>query len=738
MKKIFSMIAVFSALLTAFSCGHEEQPAPKEEAVPQLQGIQVMPRTNYLVIGDTAALEVQYAPETAKPGTVVWSSLDENIATVSADGVVTAKSTGVVLVMAEVDGKVSSSVVNVVGERVPATAIVLSKTEASIIAGRSTQIKAHLEPENTTDKLDIRWSSSDEQIATVNYGVVKGAAMGEVNITATQGDLSAVCKVSVGDKIKLQDRSSSWTFAYKSSWQKDWWGSITGALVEITLESCDAALHYFQIVDADKPVDIEAVAVNVDMQVEEYQDAGRDPSSLFSKNVPETKSTTSMGEKYAYVLGYDEEFGFTGEYAIYQFTAAEPDPVHATGIQFTAGWYDDPIEEITLAEGKTLSMFSAVLLPEDCTDTGSISFKSSDESIVTLSPYYDRYYTVRAGAPGETTIVATFNDLEASIRVTVTGSNVPSTDIQLTPASATVEAGKTVVLTATLLPANHTDNPTLSWESDNEAVATVSGGVVTGVSEGSAKITVRAGNLSASSDVTVTAAVERPEGKVVSMGDNYFPVNWPANLATLDEVTMEGWVYGNSFLSGGNDNLHVMMGVEGIFQIRFSRNSPELIYGTTKRENSNEYNEGKVSCSNTLDDQKWYHLAATYENGGDVILYIDGEPVGSAKANDHGIDMNGVGAGWGNLPEWIFFIGVGCQTERDFDGSLAHLRVWKSVRTAEQIKADMRNASVSGSDLIGYWKFDEGSGNIVQDYSGAGRHITAKNTLVWIDGTMPF
>lgn len=858
MKKIFSIFAVVSALMTAFSCGPEEQPSqPKEEAVPSLQGIQVMPRTNYLVIGDTVTLEVQYAPETAQPGTVAWSSLDGQIATVSSDGVVTAHAPGVVLVLAEVDGKVSSTVINVVGERVPATGIVLSKTEASIIAGRSTQIKATLEPENTTDKLDITWTSSNENVATVSYGAVLGLSMGEVTVTASQGGLKAVCTVSVGDKIKLQDRSDAWTFSHKASWQKDWWGSITGSVVDVTLEECDAALHYFQIVDADTPVDIEAVAANVDMQVEEYQDAGRDPSSLFSKNVPESKSTTSMGEKYAYVLGYDEEFGFTGEYALYPFTAAEPDPVHATGIRFTSGWNDDTIESINLVEGKSLSMFSAVLLPDDCTDTGSISFKSSDESVVTLSPYYDRYYTVRAVGAGETFIVAKFNDIEASIPVTVTSNNVNinfkdrsadwsltaresdngwytctvtllacddpyhliysesgtqdgfdikksynacmddmgdylsyyvsnripeetslwdsgkirvivfgfdaqynctgnyavkfidtdnlgggdilADEIRLTPSSATVEAGSTVTLTATLLPENHTDNPVLSWESDDESVATVSGGVVTGVAPGSATVTVRAGDLSAQCAVTVTAASVNPEGKIVSMGDNYFSVDWPSDLETLDEVTMEGWVYGDSFMTGGNDNLHVMMGVEGIFQIRFERNKPEVIFGTSRKDNG-EYNEGKVTCSTTLDDKRWYHLAATYKNGGDVILYIDGEKAGSATASDHGIDMNGVGAGWagGGLADWHFFIGVGCQTPRDFDGSMAHLRVWKSVRTEAQIKAAMKSSSVSGSDLIGWWKFDEGAGDTVKDHSGAGRDITANSTLKWIDGTRPF
>ena len=770
MKRIFSIIAVVSALMTAFSCGQEEQPSqPKEEeAVPSLQGIQIMPRTNYLVIGDTAELEVLLSPETARPGTVTWSSLDEKIATVSSEGVVTAKGPGVVLVLAEADGKVSSTVVNVVGERVPATGIVLSKTEASIIAGRSTQIKAVLEPENTTDKLDITWTSSNENVATVSYGAVLGLSMGEVTVTASQGNLQAVCKVSVGDKIKLQDRSNAWTFSHKASWQKDWWGTITGAIVDVTLEECDAALHYFQIVDADASVDIEAVAANVDMLVEEYQDAGRDPSSLFSRNVPETKSITTMGEKYAYVLGYDEEFGFTGEYALYPFTAAEPDPVHATGIQFTSGWNDDPIEEVNLAEGRTLNYFSARLLPDDCTDTGDIHFESSDESVVAIEPFYSKYYTLRAVGAGQTVIVAKFNDIEATIPVTVTGNNVTFKDRS---ADWKIVAGKNedggwYPYYATL---QNCDDPyhliyVESGTKDGFDIKSVYNSIMASYGdylqwyvsdeipdtepaydEGDFRVVVLGfdwaydftGNYAVK--FVDTDKLDQPQGRLVSMGDNYFSVDWPSDLATLDEVTMEGWVYGDSFMTGGNDNLHVMMGVEGIFQIRFERNKPEVVFGKAKKDNG-EYEEGKVTCSNTLDDQEWYHVAATYKNGGDVTLYINGEKVGSSKADNHGVDMNGVGAGWagGGLADWHFFIGVGCQTPRDFDGSLYHLRVWKSVRTAAQIQADMKSDSVSGSDLIGWWKFDEGEGDTVKDYSGAGRDITANSTLKWIDGTLPF
>ena len=77
----------------------------------------------------------------------------------------------------------------------------------------------------------------------------------------------------------------------------------------------------------------------------------------------------------------------------------------------------------------------------------------------------------------------------------------------MTPATASVKVGATAALTATVSPEDATDK-TVSYASSNTSVTTVSpSGVVTGVSAGSATITVTThdGGKSATSSVTVTA-----------------------------------------------------------------------------------------------------------------------------------------------------------------------------------------------------------------------------------------
>ena len=93
--------------------------------------------------------------------------------------------------------------------------------------------------------------------------------------------------------------------------------------------------------------------------------------------------------------------------------------------------------------------------------------------------------------------------------VTVTG-------LTITPEEgARIETGKTVQITAKVIPSDAT-NKDVSWESSNTAVATVtSGGLVRGVSEGSAVITATAVNSSYSKSCTVTVT---EAGKVAVTG----------------------------------------------------------------------------------------------------------------------------------------------------------------------------------------------------------------------------
>ena len=68
-------------------------------------------------------------------------------------------------------------------------------------AGGSAVLSATVEPKDTTQ--ETVWTSSDESVATVLRGRVTGVKAGKATITATAGDQSASCEVTVTAPPKL-------------------------------------------------------------------------------------------------------------------------------------------------------------------------------------------------------------------------------------------------------------------------------------------------------------------------------------------------------------------------------------------------------------------------------------------------------------------------------------------------------------------------------------------------------
>ena len=123
----------------------------------------------------------------------------------------------------------------------------------------------------------------------------------------------------------------------------------------------------------------------------------------------------------------------------------------------------------------------------------TVEWSTSDAAVATVSEG-----VVTAVAAGSATITAKAGSFTASCEVTV---KAKVTGVSLDPTSAEIIVGETKTLTATIEPAEA--EATVEWSSSNEAVATVSDGVVTAVAVGSATITAKAGDVSATCEVTV-------------------------------------------------------------------------------------------------------------------------------------------------------------------------------------------------------------------------------------------
>ena len=152
----------------------------------------------------------------------------------------------------------------------------------------------------------------------------------------------------------------------------------------------------------------------------------------------------------------------------------------------------------------------------------SIAFANAEESLragetLTLSPtVMPSNATTKALAwTSDNEEVATATDgsgVSASCKVTVTPGVVKATSITMSQTEATVEAGHSLTLTATVMPHDVT-NPAVVWRTSSREIATVKDGVVTTLKAGSVTITaetVDGTNLKAYCTLTVTkpAAVD--------------------------------------------------------------------------------------------------------------------------------------------------------------------------------------------------------------------------------------
>ena len=79
--------------------------------------------------------------------------------------------------------------------------IVLSRSNLELSIGQSFSLAYVVAPDNATNK-NVTWSSSNEEIATVDNGVIQAIKAGEcdIKITAEDGNVSATCHVKVKDK----------------------------------------------------------------------------------------------------------------------------------------------------------------------------------------------------------------------------------------------------------------------------------------------------------------------------------------------------------------------------------------------------------------------------------------------------------------------------------------------------------------------------------------------------------
>ena len=163
-------------------------------------------------------------------------------------------------------------------------------------------------------------------------------------------------------------------------------------------------------------------------------------------------------------------------------------PVAVSGITLSS-------PELTLIVGEEATL-TATVLPEDASDK-SVQWTSSNEAVAKVLDG-----VVSARSAGSATIIAKAGGQSATCKVTVSEKYIAVESIELDRLELQLEEGESATLSAAVKPDNATDK-TVGWSSSDPAVASVQNGLVTALKAGTAIITARAGDKTATCSVTV-------------------------------------------------------------------------------------------------------------------------------------------------------------------------------------------------------------------------------------------
>ena len=470
LMRLRTLLLVSTALLLAVTCDkkkEEPEPQPQPPVTPKIE----IPSESQAVFSQGISIQAgtQAQSQTVKfTATAAWSA---DVADTKASSWLSVQPTSgsagavtmTVTAQPNTTDKARSSTVTIqcgtvkqsftviqdaaVPQTVAVESVTLNKTELTLEPSGTETLTATVAPENATDKT-VTWSTSNAEIATVADGKVTAVKEGEAVITAKAGEKQATCKVTVKKATVAVE-------------------SVTLNKTELTLEP-DGTETLIATIKPDNATDKTVTWSTSNAEIANVADG-----KVTAVKEGEAIITAKAGEKQATCK-----------------VTVKKGVVAVTSVTLNK-------DKLDLKKGEDETLVATVA-PDDATDK-TVTWSSSDATIASV----DQTGKVTAVKSGKATITAAAGEKSATCSVTVT---TPVQSVSLDRTSVTLEVGQMTTLFATVSP-NDADEKTVTWTSSNVAVASIAGGVVTAMSEGTAVIKASVGGKEASCTVTVQKAV---------------------------------------------------------------------------------------------------------------------------------------------------------------------------------------------------------------------------------------
>lgn len=167
--------------------------------------------------GQKAQISVQFTPANATNKTVAFTSSDQTVATVDANGVVSALKNGETTITATAANGTKASVVIKVAKVIP-TKLELNVSSLDLTVGDSHVLAAVFTPADST-VTGVTWTSKDETVAQVDAnGKVTAIGKGSTKIIAkAAADASLVAECTVNVKEKTNNKTDGVTISVANS-----------------------------------------------------------------------------------------------------------------------------------------------------------------------------------------------------------------------------------------------------------------------------------------------------------------------------------------------------------------------------------------------------------------------------------------------------------------------------------------------------------------------------------------
>ena len=134
-----------------------------------------------IMVGDNRKLDYELKPANVTDKKVIWEISDNSIIK-NNNGVITALVVGTALVKIKtVNGYEDTCTIHVINRDIPLEKIKIVKPTETLYVNETIRINTIIIPSNATNKT-LKWSSSNNEIATVENGVVKALKKGTVTI----------------------------------------------------------------------------------------------------------------------------------------------------------------------------------------------------------------------------------------------------------------------------------------------------------------------------------------------------------------------------------------------------------------------------------------------------------------------------------------------------------------------------------------------------------------------------